>query len=261
MKTSTPRAPRRIQQIAVRTVRLADKSPPKAFVELGYCMSRPDPLDDPCAYAATVSGPLPVDNPAQRIQHSLAPTANETEVLIRNQAPPTQRTTKGDPLLKLLATHNIEHLRSEFKVGEVNAVDYLAHRQEMAAVSAQERVAATPLRRVHEGPQGSTKKRQRLESHVTPNTTANSSMLLKTPADGDVSFDTVRSVLRLVDESLICTPKKSSVATPRVLRAQPVPSPSDKGPSFAYNSNAQLDKFGGLVNRQTSALPFGFARI
>jgi len=264
MKTSTPRAPRRFQPITVRTVDLCDQRAPESYVNLGYGMSRPDPLQDPCGYAATVSGPYNFGKPAQRIAKPLAPTADETEAMIASRGHfSSSRTVEGDAVHKLAQKNDSEALKLDMKIGDVRAVEYEQVKQEQVVSAAQSRVASTPLRRMHEGSQGSASKRQRTAIHFTPNgaESSNSSMVFKTPADGDVSLDTVRSVLRLVDESLISTPQRTSVATPRVLRAQPVPSPRERGPAFAYNSNAQLDKFGGLANRQISVMPFGFARV
>lgn len=258
MRTSTPRALRRNTSIPIRTIDIFKQPKPVVYADMGYVMSTPSPIQDPCTYAANVPKLESSSKPANRISEPLAPTYEETEAKAEGKTPVSLRSCAGDPILNLSAFHDLEGYKASMTVAGFPAEQYQARSSSRSLTSASGDITimgdtsfnttsmVTPPRRVHEGPQGSTAKRLR--------TTLTN--------DADVSYDTIKSVLRLVDESLINTPERKPVVTPKVLRAVPGPSPRVRGPSYAYSSSVQQKNFANLFPNATSVLnPFSLKRL
>lgn len=258
MRTSTPRAPRRNAVLPVKTIDIFKQPKPVVYADMGYSMSTPSPLQDPCAYAANVSRLGSSSRPSNRIPEPLAPTYEETEGKSEGQTPISIRSSVGDPIAKLSALHDLEQYKASMTVAGFPAEQYQARRVPRLSAPASGDITimgdtsfnttsmVTPMRRVHEGPQGSTAKRQRT---ISSN-------------DSDVSSDTIKSVLRLIDESLVDTPERKPVVTPKVLRAVPGPSPREHGPSYAYSSSVQKNNYANLFPTATSVLtPFTITRL
>lgn len=264
--------------IPIQTVDLFNQPKPISYSNLGYSMSTYSPLQDPCAYASTIATQPDQPRPANRISVALGPTYNETESRRNGAAPSPPRKNKFvDPCIQLAEQHDIEGFKQSMSVAGVPALQYEEHYKTHPHVSsaAQRRLesennlndesicdiantsstnipaTSTPMRRSLAYPRDSSAKRQR----TMRVSSGNSSM------DGDVSVDTVKSVLRLVDDSLLYTPEKMAASTPKVLRAAPIPSPRNFGPTFAYeNNHNNFDSTGGLP-KVVSSTPFGMTRI
>lgn len=261
----------------IHTVDLFNQPKPVSYSDLGYSMSTYSPLQDPCAYASTISTQPDQPRPANRIPVPLGPTYAETESRRNGGAPPSRMNKFIDPCIQISEQHDIEGFKQSMLVAGIPALQYQEHHKAHPHISltAQRQIesentlkddsigdiantsaanipaTSTPMRRSLAYPRDSGAKRQR----TMKVSSGNSSM------DGDVSIDTVKSVLRLVDDSLLYTPEKMAASTPKVLRAAPIPSPRNFGPTFAYeNDRNNFDSTGGLP-KVASSTPFGVTRI
>lgn len=148
----------------------------------------------------------------------------------------TDRTRYGDPLVNLAKKEDMESFKTEIITkldsfhSEGEPLKRMCPPDDSATVHGN---LLTPLRRRHASPSSASQpKRKRTMTHSYN-------------GEEDVSLDTVQSVLRLVDESLMYTPERDAIKTPRVLHATSGPSPHQNAPEYAYGrsfARALLDE-------------------
>ncbi|GMM50014.1 hypothetical protein DASB73_009720 [Starmerella bacillaris] len=166
----------------------------------------------------TLNGNVKITDRSRRVP-LLQPTYEETHGEVS-----FVRTSYGDPLIPISKKLDLAALKREVLAKLVVSAPSILGAAEHDIVPAQLCDVHTPMRRQADSISNNQVKKQRTMTHAYN-------------GEEDVSLDTVQSVLRMVDESLMYTPERDTIMTPTILRAKSGPSPHQIAPAYAYDSS------------------------